>query len=149
MDVFMAASKTGMSGRVIGVDMTHAQLRKTSLLSYNNDYQNVWFVADEIEKFQYIPRSLDVVISNGVINLVSDKRTVFKNIARNLKPDGRLAISDIVSEVQLPQKIKCNASLWAACIGGAMQRSNYFDLIEEAGLRITDWRINDYHFYIK
>ena len=146
MDVFMAASKTGMSGRVIGVDMTQAQLVKASHLAYTNDYQNVWFVSDEIEKFEYIPHSLDVVISNGVINLISDKRTVFRNIARNLKPNGRLAISDIVSDVQLPESIKCNASLWAACIGGAMQRSSYFDLIEESGLRITDWRINDYHF---
>ena len=78
-----------------------------------------------------------MVISNGVINLAPDKAKVFRDAARLLKPGGRLAISDIVTEVQLPQSIVCNSTLWAACIGGAAQQDNYFELIETAGLRVA------------
>ena len=150
MDVFVAASQVGTKGRVIGVDMTAAQLQKASVLALRNKINNVWFVADQIERFDYLPRTMDVVVSNGVINLSADKESVFRHVSNNLRPGGVLAMSDIVSEVDLPQSIKCNASLWAACIGGAMKRTKYFQLIENAGLTITDWRENkEYAFLSK
>src|SRR5260370_40258303 len=76
--------------------------------------------------------------ANGVINLAPDKSKVFREAARLLKPGGRLAISDIVTEVQLPETIVCNSTLWAACIGGAAQQDNYRAQIEAAGLRVTE-----------
>ena len=79
----------------------------------------------------------DVVISNGVINLATDKTRVFREAARLLKSGGRFAISDIVTEVQLPESIVCNSTLWAACIGGAAQQDNYRRMIEAAGLRLV------------
>ena len=149
MDVFIASNATGPTGKVIGVDMTLAQLQKSSKLATRNGFNNVWFVADHIERFNYIPNSMDVIISNGVINLSADKEAVFKKISRNLRPGGRLAISDIISEETLPESIKCDASLWAACIGGAMQRENYLSMIEQSGLTIETTRYNDYKFISK
>ena len=88
-----------------------------------------------------------VVISNGVINLCDDKAAVFREIARILKPGGRTAISDIVTERQLTDAIVCDASLWAACIGGAMQEDDYRRAIEAAGLTVRTVRENpQYHF---
>ncbi len=89
----------------------------------------------------------DVVISNGVINLCDDKAAVFREIARILKPGGRTAISDIVTERQLTDAIVCDASLWASCIGGAMQQDDYRRAIEDAGLTVHTMRENpQYHF---
>jgi SAM-dependent methyltransferase len=81
--------------------------------------------------------SADVVISNGVINLAPDKAKVFAEAARLLKRGGRLALSDIVTEVQLPETIVCNSTLWAACIGGAAQQDGYRSEIEAAGLKVV------------
>jgi len=87
------------------------------------------------------------VISNGVINLSPGKAAVFAAVANALRPGGRLALADIVSTEQLPQGVTCDASLWAACIGGAMQRDGYPDAIERAGLQIVEWRENpEYRF---
>ncbi len=77
------------------------------------------------------------MISNGVINLSPDKAAVFREAARILKPGGRLALADIVTEVQLPEAVTCNADLWAACIGGAMQEDDYVAAIEAAGLTVV------------
>jgi SAM-dependent methyltransferase len=89
----------------------------------------------------------DVVISNGVVNLAPDKAAVFREAARLLKPGGRLAIADIVTELSLPDSVICNATLWAACIGGAMQQHNYNGAIEAAGLQVTAVRDNpEYRF---
>ena len=91
--------------------------------------------------------SAEVVISKGVINLCDDKTAVFREIARILKPGGRTAISDIVTERQLTEAIVCDASLWAACIGGAMQQDDYRRAIEDAGLIVRTVRENpQYHF---
>jgi hypothetical protein len=88
----------------------------------------------------------DVVISNGVINLSPDKPAVFGAAASAMRSGGRLAIADVVSARQLPQGVTCNASLWAACIGGAAQRDDYLTAIEDAGFTVNVVRDNDYRF---
>jgi arsenite methyltransferase len=148
MDVFIAAHKVGPRGRVWGVDMTEAQLQKSSNLALHHDFHAVSFIAGDIEDFDSIPGSLDVVISNGVVNLSSEKEQVFKHIAKMLKPGGRMAISDIVTGIQLPHSITCNLSLWAACIGGAMQKEEYCSLIRTAGMEIKAWRKNEQYAFV-
>jgi arsenite methyltransferase len=143
MDTFIAALKVGDSGRVVGIDMTEEQLEKAEDLRNTAGITNVRYLEGYLESVPSEAESFDVVISNGVINLAPDKEKVFK-------PGGRIAISDIVSEIQLSDGITCNINLWASCIGGAMQQDNYKTAIENAGLRIE--RIQDnpqYHFLSK
>ncbi len=91
--------------------------------------------------------SYDVVITNGVINLAADKHAVFAEARRILKSGGKLALSDIVTDKALPENITCDATLWAACIGGALQEASYIQAIEAAGFRIEAVRDNpEYHF---
>ena len=90
----------------------------------------------------------NVVISNGVINLATDKTKVFREAAGLLKTGGRFAISDIVTEVQLPESIVCNSTLWAACIGGAAQQDNYRRMIGAAGLRLVKLKDNPQYQFI-
>ncbi len=94
------------------------------------------------------PKDVDAVISNGVINLATDKTAVFREVARLLKSGGRLAISDIVTEAQLPETIVCNSTLWAACIGGAAQQDNYRGHIQAAGLRVVKIQDNPTYQFI-
>ena len=135
MDTFIAALKVGPRGKVIGVDMTDEQRAKAERLRDRDGFTNVTYVKGYIENVPAPAASVDVVISNGVINLATDKSKVFKEAARLLKPGGRFAISDIVTEVQLPETIVCNSTLWAACIGGAAQQDNYRAQITAAGMR--------------
>ena len=86
------------------------------------------------------------MISNGVINLCPDKKAVFAEAARVLRPGGRLAIADIISERQLKESIVCDADLWASCIGGAAQQDAYLDAIESAGFTVNHQRVNAYEF---
>lgn len=138
MDCFVAARLVGPSGSVVGVDMTEAQRDKaTRLRDEAGDLGNVRFVDSYIESLPFEDASFDCVISNGVINLVADKERVFREAARVVRPGGRLAISDIVTDVPLPQSVVCDATLWASCIGGAMHREDYQDAIERAGFEIT------------
>ena len=137
MDSFIAAMKVGPSGQVIGVDMTDEQLAKAARLRDRAGFANVDYVKGYIEEVPLPGGSADVVISNGVINLATDKGTVFAEAARLLRPGGRLAIADIVTAVQLSEKIVCNSTLWAACIGGAAQQDAYREEIEGAGLRVV------------
>ena len=137
MDAFIAQLKTGNRGQVTGIDMTTAQLEKAERLASENNIENVSFIKSYIETLPIDSDSYDVVISNGVINLSPEKPKVFEEIARVLKKGGRMTISDIVTEHQMPASITCNATLWAACIGGAMQEDEYFEAIEQAGLKIT------------
>ncbi len=92
--------------------------------------------------------SVDVLISNGVINLCDDKTAVFREIARMLKPGGRMAISDIVTERQLTEAIVCDVNLWASCIGGAMQQDDYRRAIGEAGLELRTVQDNPQYRFI-
>jgi arsenite methyltransferase len=109
-------------------------------------FDQVELIEGRIESPPVISGAFDCVISNGVINLAPDKEAVFAEVARALRPGGRLAIADIVSEQQLKESIVCDADLWASCIGGAAQQDAYREAIEGAGLRIEDIRENPYHF---
>jgi arsenite methyltransferase len=133
--------------RVVGIDMTAAQLAKARALATDGGFDNVEFRESYIEQPPVDDATFDCVISNGVINLSPDKPAVFAAAARALRPGGRLALADIVTATQLPEGVTCDASLWAACIGGAMQRDHYRDAMEAAGFTIETWRENpEYHF---
>lgn len=148
MDVFVAALKVGSSGHVSGADMTDEQLKKSESLRQANRLETVSFHKSYIEKLPFEDASFDVVISNGVINLCPDKEKVFAEIARVLKPKGRMVIADIVTEKQLPENVVCNSTLWAACIGGAAQQDDYRNAIENAGMEIFIVRNNDAYGFI-
>jgi SAM-dependent methyltransferase len=148
MDTFVAALKVGPNGRVVGVDMTDEQRAKAERLRDRDDFRNVTYVKGYIENVPQNDASIDVVISNGVINLAVDKLAVFREAARLLRSGGRLAISDIVTEVPLPETIVCNSTLWAACIGGAAQQDNYRRQIEAAGLRVLKVEDNPQYEFI-
>jgi ubiquinone/menaquinone biosynthesis C-methylase UbiE len=135
MDSFLAALKVGPTGSVTGIDMTDAQLAKATRLAQASGTRATFRKA-YIEETGLPAESCDCVISNGVINLAADKSRVFHEAARLLKPGGRLAIADIVTDLALPETVVCNADLWAACIGGAAQRDDYRAAIEAAGLQI-------------
>ncbi|MQA05238.1 MAG: methyltransferase domain-containing protein [Streptosporangiales bacterium] len=146
MDSFLAAVATGHEGEVIGVDMTTAQLAKATRLAREGGFPQVQFREGYIERPPVEDVSVDCVISNGVINLSPDKPTVFRAAATALRPGGRLALADIVSTRRLPEGITCDASLWAACIGGAAQRDDYLAAIRDTGFEIETIRENDYRF---
>jgi SAM-dependent methyltransferase len=147
MDSFLAANQVGTDGKVIGVDMTAAQLAKARGLAGDGGFTQADFREGYIETPPVDEGSVDCVISNGVINLSPDKPAVFAAAARALHPGGRLALADIVTEHQLPEGVTCDAGLWAACIGGAMQRAGYRQAIEDAGFMIVTWRTNtEYRF---
>jgi ubiquinone/menaquinone biosynthesis C-methylase UbiE len=147
MDSFIAALKVEPTGRVFGVDMTDAQLEKAQRLAHERGISNVTYRKAYIEDTGLESGSIDCVISNGVINLAADKPRVFHEAARLLKAGGRLAIADIVTNLPLPENVVCNASLWAACIGGAAQRDVYRTAIETAGLLVERIEENrGYHF---
>jgi SAM-dependent methyltransferase len=146
-DSFIAAYLTGSTGRVMGVDMTDAQLAKARRLRDEHHISQLVFVKGLIEEPPAEPESIDVVISNGVINLAPDKDAVFRAAAEALRPGGRLAISDIVSERELIERTRRNVGLWAACIAGAVPERDYVSALEAAGLEIELVRPNaDYKF---
>ncbi len=148
MDSFIAALQTGASGKVLGVDMTDAQREKAARLRDRDGFTQVSYHKAYIENTPFDNDSIDVIISNGVINLAADKAAVFHEAARVLKPGGRLAISDIVTEKELPEGVTCNATLWAACIGGALQQDRYADAIRDAGLRLITLRANPQYRFL-
>ena len=148
MDVFVAALKVGNTGHVSGVDMTDEQLEKSDRLRKENDFENVSFHKSYIEKLPFDNSGFDVVISNGVINLSADKEKVFAEVARVLKPKGRMVIADIVTEKQLPENVVCNSTLWAACIGGASQQDDYSNAITQAGMEVLYVKTNEAYGFI-
>ena len=141
-DAFVAAHLTGPTGRVIGVDMTDAQLAKARRLRDGLGLEHVSFVEGLIEDPPVEPASVDVVVSNGVVNLVPEKDAVFHAVARALRPGGRLAVADIVSARELVERTRRNVALWAACIAGAVPHEDYIGAIEAAGLRVETVRPN-------
>jgi SAM-dependent methyltransferase len=148
MDSFIATLKVGARGKVFGIDMTDEQRAKAERLRVRDGFTTVKFLKGYIEEVPLPDSTADAVISNGVINLATDKTKVFREAARLLKPGGRLALSDIVTEVQLPETIVCNSTLWAACIGGAAQQDNYRRMIEAAGLRLVKAQDNPQYQFI-
>ena len=148
MDTFIASRIAGPTGTVIGLDMTDSQRAKAESLRERDGFRNVTYVKGYIDAAPFEDGSFDVIISNGVINLAVDKPQVFREIARLLRPGGRLAIADIVTDVVLPESISCNTTLWAACIGGAWQIERYKQAIEEAGLRVVGEQVNDEYRFL-
>ncbi|MFX1598690.1 MAG: arsenite methyltransferase [Promethearchaeota archaeon] len=134
-DCFLAANRVGENGRVIGVDMTPEMIDKARENARNNNYENVEFRLGEIENLPVADNSVDVIISNCVINLAPDKRKVFNEAFRVLKPGGRLMVSDIVLYKKLPDVIKNSVKAYAACISGAMMKEDYLETIKAAGFR--------------
>jgi SAM-dependent methyltransferase len=133
LDCFLAAKKVGASGHVIGVDMTPEMLDKARTNLEKLGMPNVEFRLGEIEHLQVSDISVDVVISNCVINLSPDKPQVFKEIFRVLKSGGRLAISDIVTDGDLPEKLKKDMEAWAGCISGALDVSDLKEMLKRTG----------------
>jgi arsenite methyltransferase len=144
IDVFLAANKVGPEGWVIGVDMTPEMIRRARSNARTAGYRNVEFRLGEIENLPIEDDSVDVAISNCVINLSPDKERVFAQIYRVLRPGGRMVISDIVTDKELPDDIRKSFSAWAECIGGALTRKEYMRAIKSAGftrIRILDEKI--------
>jgi len=137
-DCFIAANKVGRSGKVIGVDMTAEMLEKARENAHKGDYHNVEFRLGEIEHIPAADNSVDVVISNCVINLSPDKTAVFNEAFRVLKPGGRLMVSDIVLEGELPDVVRKSAAAYVGCISGAALKEDYLSLIREAGFTEVD-----------
>jgi ubiquinone/menaquinone biosynthesis C-methylase UbiE len=133
IDVFLAAQRVGPNGKVIGVDMTEAMLTKATTTAHQHGYANVEFRLGEIEQLPVDDASVDIVISNCVINLSPDKDRVFKEAYRVLKPNGRIMISDIVTEGALPETVKSSFAAWAGCVAGALEKQQYLDTIRNAG----------------
>jgi len=140
-DCFLAANKVGKGGRVIGVDMTPEMLEKARENAAKDNYTNVEFRLGEIENLPAADRSVDVIISNCVINLAPDKRRVFKEAFRVLKPGGRLMVSDIVLTKELPEAIKNSVQAYIGCVSGAILEEEYLGAIEAAGFQ--DVRVAD------
>ncbi len=133
VDVFLAANAVGPQGRVIGVDMTPEMIARAWDNAVKGGYRNVDFRLGDIETLPVEDKSVDVVISNCVINLAPDKRRVFAEIHRVMKPGGRFSISDMVTYGDVPESIRKDVALWAGCVAGAMDRDEYLDLIRAAG----------------
>ena len=136
MDAFVAARRVGDAGEVVGVDMTDAQLAKAEHLAERDGCTNVRWERGYIEDAPVPSGWADVIISNGVINLCSDKAAVFEEAARILRPGGRLALSDIVTERPLTEGIVRDVDLWASCIGGAVPQDVYCTAIGAAGFEV-------------
>ncbi len=144
IDVFLAANKVGEEGKIIGVDMTQEMTKKAEENAEKGGYENVEFRLGEIENLPLEDECVDVIISNCVINLSPDKRRVFDEAYRVLKPKGKMMISDIVTEKELPFEIRKSFSAWADCIGGALVKRDYLYAIKQAGfkdIKIVDEKV--------
>jgi SAM-dependent methyltransferase len=132
-DCFLAAKKVGDSGHIIGVDMTQEMIDKAQNIAERYGFKNVEFRLGDIEKLPVDNESVDVVISNCVINLAPDKLKVFKEAFRVLKPDGRMYVSDIVLLEELTEEQRNDDELIAGCVGGAVLKEEYLKIINDAG----------------
>ncbi len=135
IDVFLAAKNVGPTGKVIGVDMTEEMIKRARSTAKKYGYTNVEFRLGEIEDLPVEDNSVDVIISNCVINLSVDKGKVFREAYRVLKPGGKIMISDLVTEGKMPERIRKSFDAWAKCIAGALERNEYLDTIGKAGFK--------------
>lgn len=132
-DCFIARHETGPEGKVIGIDFTPAMIQKARINAEKLNYHNVEFREGDIEDMPVSDNSVDVVVSNCVLNLLPEKNKIFREIYRVLKSTGHFSISDIVLVVELPEKLQEDAEMYAGCVAGAIQKDNYLQLIREAG----------------
>lgn len=132
-DAFLAMRAVGPTGRVIGVDMTPEMLTKARANAKKGSYQNVEFRLGEIEALPVADATINVIISNCVINLCPDKRPVYREAFRVLKPGGRIAVSDVVARTELPDEAKHNLALYSGCLAGATIESELKIILAEAG----------------
>jgi arsenite methyltransferase len=133
LDCFLAAKQVGAAGHVIGVDMTPDMLAKARANARRLGYPNVEFREGYLEALPIEDKTIDVVISNCVLNLSPDKPQVFREVFRTLKPGGRVAVSDIVTNGTLPDKVQKSMELWGACVAGALDQRDYVSGLREAG----------------
>ena len=138
IDAFLAAQEVGPEGRVIGVDMTPQMLERARKNAASAGHGNVEFREGRLEALPVDDGTVDAVTSNCVINLVPDKAAVFGEIARVLKPGGRMVVSDIVLERPLPEAVRQDVAAWVGCISGAMRREEYIDLVKGAGFETVE-----------
>lgn len=135
LDAFLASQKVGQTGKVIGVDMTPEMIDRAQENAKRGGYDNVEFRLGEIENLPVEDNCIDVIISNCVINLSPDKLATFKEAFRVLKPHGRILISDLVTEGELPEDVRQSFEAWACCIAGALDKGEYLDTIRKACFR--------------
>jgi arsenite methyltransferase len=135
-DSFLAAKKVGAQGKVIGVDMTEEMISKAKANAQRYDFQNTDFRLGDIEKLPVDNNSIDIIISNCVINLAPDKDKVFAEAYRVLKKGGKMFVSDIVLLAELSPEMRNNPDLIAGCVGGAILKQDYLAKVEKAGLKV-------------
>ncbi len=133
IDCFLAAKQVGETGNIIGVDMTATMIEKARANKAKMGVENVEFRLGEIEHLPVADETVDIVISNCVINLSPDKPQVFREAFRALRPGGKLSVSDIVTDGPLPEEIKSSLSAWAGCVAGALDANDYVTAIKAAG----------------
>lgn len=134
-DCFVARAETGEEGKVIGIDFTPEMIRRARSNAEKLGFNNVEFRQGDIEDMPVNDHSADVVVSNCVLNLVPDKRKVFSEIHRVLRPGGHFSISDVVLSGDLPETLRQSAEMYAGCVSGAIQMEEYLRLIQEAGFQ--------------
>lgn len=134
LDAFLAARKVGAEGRVIGVDMTEEMVRRARAAAEGAGFEQVEFRQGRLEALPVADASVDAVTSNCVVNLVPDKGQVFREVARVLKPGGRLVIADVVLDGKLPEAVESDLLAYVGCVAGAMEMERYFATVEAAGL---------------
>ncbi len=139
-DVFIASNQVGETGKVIGIDFTEAMLEKANENKKKLGFQNVEFILGEIEELPVVSQSIDVVISNCVMNLVPDKNKAYQEVFRVLKPGGHISISDVVLNADLPKGILEAAEMYAGCVSGALEKNEYLTVIENAGFQDLEIR---------
>jgi len=144
IDCFLAARKVGPEGRVIGLDMTPDMIRLARRNAKKVGATNVEFDYGEMEDIPLPDESVDVIISNCVINLSPDKDAVFGEAYRVLRPGGRMSVSDIVIDGDLPQPIRRNLDAWASCLAGALDETIYLNKIRAAGFEEVEVLSRDY-----
>lgn len=133
IDVLLSARRVGPTGKAYGLDMTDAMLAVARSNAAEAGAENVEFLKGEIEQIPLPDSSVDVIISNCVINLSGDKRQVLSEAFRVLKPGGRFAVSDVVVRGEIPDEIRRNLELWVGCVAGALDEQEFIDLLNEAG----------------